>query len=355
MQKPDARGYFGEFGGRFVPEVLVAALQRARERDEEAFADPAFWDEYHGVLARLRRPPVADLSKPSAWRRPERGDARLQARRPQPHRRAQDQQHGRTGDCSRSAWERRRFIAETGAGQHGVATATIGAKLGIPVEVFMGALDVERQSLNVYVMKLLGARVHPVYERHPNAQGRDKRSVSRLGRPHRRYVLYASAASSARTRILTWCASFKRSSASKRAPRCSNATAACRATSSRASAAAATRWGSSPPSSTTPPCGCGASKRPATGSCTRDTAASLGAGSDRRAARLALLSCCRRRRSSSRHAFDQRRAWTIRASVRSTPFSRRAVAPSTSRPTDDEALAAFHRCAEREGIVPALE
>ena len=57
---------------------------------------------------------------------------------------------------------KKRIIAETGAGQHGVATATIGAKLGIPVDVFMGALDVERQSLNVYVMKLLGAQVHPV-------------------------------------------------------------------------------------------------------------------------------------------------------------------------------------------------
>ena len=74
-----------------------------------------------------------------------------------------------------------RIIAETGAGQHGVATATVTALLGLQCEVFMGAEDVRRQSLNVFRMKLLGATVHPVYERQRDAEGRDERGAARLG------------------------------------------------------------------------------------------------------------------------------------------------------------------------------
>ena len=84
---------------------------------------------------------------------------------------------------------KRRLIAETGAGQHGVATATVAALFGLPCEIYMGAEDVVRQSLNVVRMKLLGAKVHAVDERHAHAQGRDERGAARLGHQRRRHVL----------------------------------------------------------------------------------------------------------------------------------------------------------------------
>ena len=76
---------------------------------------------------------------------------------------------------------KRRIIAETGAGQHGVASATAAALLGLECEVYMGEVDVERQALNVFRMKLLGAKVHPVAERLADAEGRGERGAARLG------------------------------------------------------------------------------------------------------------------------------------------------------------------------------
>jgi tryptophan synthase beta chain len=162
MQKPDARGYFGgTFGGKFVPEVLVVALEELEAGMEAAFADPAFWNAYEALLRDF-------VGRPSALTVAERfvgsdDAATLLFKR-------EDLNHTGAHKINNTVGQgllaqrmgKKRIIAETGAGQHGVATATIGAKLGIPVDVFMGALDVERQSLNVYVMKLLGAQVHPV-------------------------------------------------------------------------------------------------------------------------------------------------------------------------------------------------
>ena len=162
MNKPDARGYFGGmFGGKFVPEVLVGALQELEIAMEEAFADPAFWAEYHAILRDF-------VGRPSPLLEAHRfvnddAAAMLVFKR-------EDLNHTGAHKINNTVGQgllarrmgKKRIIAETGAGQHGVATATIGAKLGIPVDVYMGATDVERQSLNVYVMKLLGATVHPV-------------------------------------------------------------------------------------------------------------------------------------------------------------------------------------------------
>ncbi|MBD5653562.1 MAG: tryptophan synthase subunit beta [Candidatus Eremiobacteraeota bacterium] len=162
MQKPDGRGYFGGlYGGRFVPEVLVAALTELEAGMEAAFADPAFWEEYHALLRDF-------VGRPSPITQAERfvghpNAATLVFKR-------EDLNHTGAHKINNTVGQgllakrmgKKRIIAETGAGQHGVATATIGAKLGIPVDVYMGALDVERQSLNVYVMKLLGATVHSV-------------------------------------------------------------------------------------------------------------------------------------------------------------------------------------------------
>ena len=161
MKKPDARGYFGDFGGRYVPEVLIAALDELERAVDRAFADPAFWDEYHAVLRDF-------VGRPSPLYRSERylaevSSAPLLLKR-------EDTNHTGAHKINNTVGQgllalrmgKRRLLAETGAGQHGVATATVGAKFGLPVDVYMGARDVERQALNVHVMRLLGATVHPV-------------------------------------------------------------------------------------------------------------------------------------------------------------------------------------------------
>ncbi|MGC8486323.1 MAG: tryptophan synthase subunit beta, partial [Candidatus Baltobacteraceae bacterium] len=159
--EPNARGYFGAFGGRFVPEVLVAALDELEAAMRAAFADPAFWREYREALRDF-------VGRPSALYPARRflGDA---AETPLLFKR-EDTNHTGAHKINNTVGQallairmgKRRLIAETGAGQHGVATATVGAKFGLPVDVYMGALDVERQALNVYIMQLLGATVHPV-------------------------------------------------------------------------------------------------------------------------------------------------------------------------------------------------
>jgi tryptophan synthase beta chain len=160
MNKPDARGYFGRYGGKFVPEVLVEALVQLEIAMNDAFADPAFWAEYHAILRDYvgRPSPIYQAGRlidgpgaPIVFKREDLNHTGA---------------HKINNTVGQALLARRmgkgRIIAETGAGQHGVATATIGAKLGIPVDVYMGAVDVERQSLNVYVMRLLGATIHSV-------------------------------------------------------------------------------------------------------------------------------------------------------------------------------------------------
>jgi tryptophan synthase beta chain len=161
VNKPDARGYFGEFGGRFVPEVLIAALEQLDAAVNDAFSDSAFWDEYHAVLRDF-------VGRPSPLYRCERYIAGVSAA-PLLMKR-EDTNHTGAHKINNTVGQallalrmgKRRLIAETGAGQHGVATATVGAKFGLPVDVYMGSRDVERQALNVRVMRLLGATVHCV-------------------------------------------------------------------------------------------------------------------------------------------------------------------------------------------------
>jgi tryptophan synthase beta chain len=160
MHKPDDRGYFGRFGGKFVPEVLVEALAQLEVAMNEAFADATFWAEYDAILRDFvgRPSPIYEAQRflaPSG--------ATLVFKREDLNHTGAHKINNTVGQALLAKrMGKKRIIAETGAGQHGVATATIGAKLGIPVDVYMGAVDVERQSLNVYAMKLLGARVHAV-------------------------------------------------------------------------------------------------------------------------------------------------------------------------------------------------
>ncbi len=160
MHEPDARGYFGAFGGRFVPEVLVEPLLQLEAAMRAAFADPAYWETYQRLLRDYVGRP-SPIFEASHLRTP--GGARLLLKR-------EDCNHTGAHKILNTIGQgllaqrmgKTRLIAETGAGQHGVATATVGALFGVPVEVYMGAEDVERQSLNVYMMRLLGARVHEV-------------------------------------------------------------------------------------------------------------------------------------------------------------------------------------------------
>ena len=157
--RPNTLGYFGAFGGRYVPEVLVNALDELEAAMEDAFADPGFWAEYAEVLRDF-------VGRPSPLYRAERyagGAAPVVFKREDTNHTGAHKINNTVGQALLARrMGKRRLIAETGAGQHGVATATVGAKFGFPVDVYMGALDVERQALNVYIMNLLGATVHPV-------------------------------------------------------------------------------------------------------------------------------------------------------------------------------------------------
>jgi tryptophan synthase beta chain len=159
--KPDERGYFGTFGGRFVPEVLIAALDELERAVNDAFSDAAFWSEYDRMLRDF-------VGRPSPLYRCERyatdvSTAPLLMKREDTNHTGAHKINNAVGQALLARrMGKGRLIAETGAGQHGVAVATVGAKFGLPVDVYMGAVDVERQALNVFVMQLLGAEVHEV-------------------------------------------------------------------------------------------------------------------------------------------------------------------------------------------------
>jgi tryptophan synthase beta chain len=156
--KPDARGYFGAFGGRFVPEVLVCALEELERAVDKAFDDPAFWFEFRQLLGDY-------VGRPSPLYRADRFESGVPivVKREDLNHTGSHKINNTLGQALLAQrMGKRRLIAETGAGQHGVATATVGAKFGFPVDVYMGARDVERQAPNVRLMQMLGARVHPV-------------------------------------------------------------------------------------------------------------------------------------------------------------------------------------------------
>jgi tryptophan synthase beta chain len=158
--EPVGLGRYGEFGGRFVPETLVPALEDLERDFRTAWADDGFRAEYADLLTNYagRPTPVTECRRLS-----DRLGVRVLLKR-------EDLTH--TGShkinnvLGQSLLTRRmgkeRVIAETGAGQHGVATATAAALFGLECKVFMGAVDIERQALNVFRMKLLGAEVVPV-------------------------------------------------------------------------------------------------------------------------------------------------------------------------------------------------
>ena len=162
QQSPEraVAGRFGPYGGRYVPETLVAALDDLARLYDEVRADPAFWAEYDALLAEfVGRPSPLTL----APRLGEEVGAPVLLKREDLNHPGAHQINPTVGQALLARrMGKRRIIAETGAGQHGVATATVCARFGLECVVYMGAEDVERQALNVYRMRLLGATVIPV-------------------------------------------------------------------------------------------------------------------------------------------------------------------------------------------------
>jgi len=154
---PDARGYFGAFGGRFVPETLVAPMIALEAAYRDARADPAFADEYERVLREFvgRPTPLFEASHLSE----DTGLRVFLKREDLAHTGAHKINNALGQALLAVRMGKRRIVAETGAGQHGVATATVCAKLGLDCVVYMGVDDMARQALNVFRMRLLGARV----------------------------------------------------------------------------------------------------------------------------------------------------------------------------------------------------
>lgn len=161
LQEPDERGRFGDFGGRFVPETLVAALQQLTEQYQRIREDGEFWKE---LGERLRD----YCGRPTPLYRARRFQAHCQG--PELWLKREDLNHTgshKINNCLGQALLAQRLgkstiLAETGAGQHGVATATVCALLDMNCRIYMGAEDVRRQALNVRRMQLLGAEVIPV-------------------------------------------------------------------------------------------------------------------------------------------------------------------------------------------------
>jgi tryptophan synthase beta chain len=158
---PDARGHFGRYGGRFVSETLMAALEDLEAVYARLKNDPQFIADFDNDMAHY-------VGRPSPLYFAERlskqvGGAQIWLKREDLNHTGAHKVNNTIGQALLAKHiGKRRVIAETGAGQHGVASATVAARLGLECQVYMGADDVERQKLNVYRMKLLGAEVIPV-------------------------------------------------------------------------------------------------------------------------------------------------------------------------------------------------
>lgn len=158
---PDARGYFGRFGGQFVAETLMQAVLQLESAYRAAQDDPAFWAQFRAELADyVGRPSPLYFAKRLSEKA---GGAEIWLKREDLNHTGAHKINNTIGQALLAArLGKPRVIAETGAGQHGVASATVAARLGLECVVYMGADDVQRQAPNVYRMKLLGATVVPV-------------------------------------------------------------------------------------------------------------------------------------------------------------------------------------------------
>ncbi len=161
MSEPSESGRFGEFGGRFVPETLVPACQELEASFREAWADPLFRAELDQTLKEYAgRPSIIT----ECYQLGAKLGIRLVLKREDLNHTGSHKINNVLGQVLLAKrMGKKRIVAETGAGQHGVASATAAALMGLSCKVYMGAVDVERQALNVFRMKLLGAEVEAVH------------------------------------------------------------------------------------------------------------------------------------------------------------------------------------------------
>ena len=158
---PDNKGYFGDYGGKFVPETLMPALDELETAYEKAKRDSSFWAEFDCLSRNYSGRPTPLYFAERLTKHC--GGAQIYIKREDLlHTGAHKINNALGQGLLAQRMKKQRIIAETGAGQHGVATATICAKLGLDCVVYMGEEDVQRQALNVFRMKLLGAEVRPV-------------------------------------------------------------------------------------------------------------------------------------------------------------------------------------------------
>eukprot|EP00894_Picocystis_sp_ML_P000507 jgi/Pico_ML_1/51024/g2128.t2 len=165
-QRPDASGRYGKFGGKYVPETLIAALEELETTYKEIATDPAFQKELQDVLKNYvgRETPLYFAEQLTQHYRKD-------GKGPDIYLKREDLNHTGAHKINNAVGQallakrigKKRIIAETGAGQHGVATATVCARFGLQCIVYMGAQDMERQKLNVFRMRLMGAEVRPVH------------------------------------------------------------------------------------------------------------------------------------------------------------------------------------------------
>ena len=160
LDRPDERGRFGEYGGRFAPETLMPALEELAESFAEAWRDPGFTDRFHRLLRTYAGRPTPLHEAPALSKKL--GVRVLLKREDLAHTGAHKINNALGQALLAERMGKPRLIAETGAGQHGVASATAAAYIGLECEVFMGERDIERQALNAARMRMLGARVTPV-------------------------------------------------------------------------------------------------------------------------------------------------------------------------------------------------
>lgn len=160
-QQPDHRGHFGQFGGRYVAETLMPALLELEEGYRRCQTDPSFQTDFKAYLQHyVGRPSPLYFARRITEQL---GGAKIYLKREDLNHTGAHKVNNTVGQILLARrMGKSRVIAETGAGQHGVATATVAALFGMECDIFMGAEDIRRQSLNVFRMKLLGARVHEV-------------------------------------------------------------------------------------------------------------------------------------------------------------------------------------------------
>jgi len=161
MELPDRKGYFGKFGGRFVPETLVYALDELEQVYNQVRKERKFWQELKFYLEKYagRPTPLYYAKNLSEFF----GGIKVYLKREDLCHTGAHKINNTLGQALLARYlKKKRIIAETGAGQHGVATATTAALFGFACDIYMGELDVQRQALNVFRMNLLGAKVKPV-------------------------------------------------------------------------------------------------------------------------------------------------------------------------------------------------